>query len=836
MPRYILITILLVLIPYSRAAAVVSSRVPVVLVHGLASEPVHAWGAPGDGGGEPRYFYRFLVDNGYEPGKHLFTVDYSDMNNGDYAVIFKDRLMRVIDQARRASGSTRVDVVAHSMGGLVARYYLNTPYYRDDVRTLVMLGTPNHGSFGANILKLMNQMWKHRADSRVRASYPEEPGNMANLPFQDEFSYVSRRAKVFEPLYLQYSLESRFLATGRSRGRPVPFEAWLAEHYPDLYRRCFLEAQEPPLDPEYVREGPGKPPATGQDLTRAYYELLALNVGRNNVLLRQGASYGTVLVGLVVNRVDPLLKVKADGVAIDRLLEEYVEVPRPGRGYSRVGYDYDRVKANFFLNYWNDVETARRLAREERRQTNVKYVVVAGKMFNLWSPLYQTVGDNDIIVEVDSTFLPLRDNDVFALYSGLYSPNHFALRRNREIYQLVLQELRDYLPAARRYSPRGRKKWWQFWSWEIKGEGRASYWRPRYIEFDDRALLGVTGELEIEFEAPRLRGKDRGKNSPGYKVWLYKETAAGELEREEAVLRAGWRKVTGSVRVGGFGKAYRRAWLGVRLQLPETGPGKLVNLYRQPLITYSYRARVVPPVEAGNATGDFPAVSGRRDPGDPPSVTPPPVPGGDSGPARPGEGRLPGPVVVKRKSKQTTLQKEDRTYHARWEWDFGDGTRQVDEDPTRVLGEATHFFSAPGKYGVTAVSYSNKGEVLRKGFWEVEIREEEQLPVPRHFTLETIQEPGVKIRLEGPRKWITGRPALFRVEVEVDPVPFMERQVVSVDPGRLFAVEWERPGTFEVAAAVTIRTTYRLPERTLTIANTYVERVQVKVATTALSD
>lgn len=53
---------------------------------------------------------------------------------------------------------TKVDLVAHSMGGLISRFYINTrfmpwfdptipwnSFYRGDVRKLIMVGTPNHG-------------------------------------------------------------------------------------------------------------------------------------------------------------------------------------------------------------------------------------------------------------------------------------------------------------------------------------------------------------------------------------------------------------------------------------------------------------------------------------------------------------------------------------------------------------------------------------------------------------------------------------------------------------------------------------------------------------------
>ena len=68
--------------------------------------------------------------------------------------LYGENLKKEIGQARIDSGVNKVDIVAHSMGGLVARAYIenddfiNNPYeakYMNDVRKLIMLGTPNHG-------------------------------------------------------------------------------------------------------------------------------------------------------------------------------------------------------------------------------------------------------------------------------------------------------------------------------------------------------------------------------------------------------------------------------------------------------------------------------------------------------------------------------------------------------------------------------------------------------------------------------------------------------------------------------------------------------------------
>jgi pimeloyl-ACP methyl ester carboxylesterase len=55
-------------------------------------------------------------------------------------------LSEAIGWVKRTTGSDQVDVVAHSMGGLVARYYVNKLGGNDTVRKLVFMGVPSFGS------------------------------------------------------------------------------------------------------------------------------------------------------------------------------------------------------------------------------------------------------------------------------------------------------------------------------------------------------------------------------------------------------------------------------------------------------------------------------------------------------------------------------------------------------------------------------------------------------------------------------------------------------------------------------------------------------------------
>ncbi|MBF0606584.1 MAG: VCBS repeat-containing protein [Magnetococcales bacterium] len=58
-------------------------------------------------------------------------------------------LKPVIDKAKKATGFEKVYVVAHSMGGLLTRTYIQDEKYANDIEKFVMLGTPNEGSANA---------------------------------------------------------------------------------------------------------------------------------------------------------------------------------------------------------------------------------------------------------------------------------------------------------------------------------------------------------------------------------------------------------------------------------------------------------------------------------------------------------------------------------------------------------------------------------------------------------------------------------------------------------------------------------------------------------------
>jgi pimeloyl-ACP methyl ester carboxylesterase len=126
---------------------------PVILVHGLLSD-AGTWAAYVGGGGflaNQNVLWRgYAVGDGQAPGL-MDTSPFSDPGNTIAQNANEEAIY--IRGVRDATDAEHVDIVAHSMGGLISRFYVQNlmpgPPAGDSgpvVSHLVMLGTPNEGS------------------------------------------------------------------------------------------------------------------------------------------------------------------------------------------------------------------------------------------------------------------------------------------------------------------------------------------------------------------------------------------------------------------------------------------------------------------------------------------------------------------------------------------------------------------------------------------------------------------------------------------------------------------------------------------------------------------
>jgi len=122
-------------------------RAPMVTVHGL-------WG----GLLTFQNLKDEFVNQQYYPNSLIHNTDYWNTNSESFETnktVVSSAITSCLSRVRDGNFSAgKVDIVAHSMGGILSRIYLQSDYYnkRSDIHKLITLNTPHSGSQGANLL------------------------------------------------------------------------------------------------------------------------------------------------------------------------------------------------------------------------------------------------------------------------------------------------------------------------------------------------------------------------------------------------------------------------------------------------------------------------------------------------------------------------------------------------------------------------------------------------------------------------------------------------------------------------------------------------------------
>jgi triacylglycerol lipase len=114
---------------------------PVVFMHGFQAS-ASIWTTMTD---------RFKADGWTDAPLVAWTYD-SNQSNTAIARILQTK----VDSLLTATGAAKVDVIAHSMGGLSSRYYAKNLGGSEKIDAFVALATPNHGTTVANLCSLQS--------------------------------------------------------------------------------------------------------------------------------------------------------------------------------------------------------------------------------------------------------------------------------------------------------------------------------------------------------------------------------------------------------------------------------------------------------------------------------------------------------------------------------------------------------------------------------------------------------------------------------------------------------------------------------------------------------
>lgn len=133
---------------------------PILLVHGLV-----------DNRSIFTILRRGLLRRGFG---HVHTVNYSLLT--DDVRQAAAHLAAEVEELVAESGYERVHVIGHSMGGLIARYYVQRLTGHERVHTLVTLGTPHNGTFAAYALPTRLGRQLRPGSSLIRELAEAAPG------------------------------------------------------------------------------------------------------------------------------------------------------------------------------------------------------------------------------------------------------------------------------------------------------------------------------------------------------------------------------------------------------------------------------------------------------------------------------------------------------------------------------------------------------------------------------------------------------------------------------------------------------------------------------------
>ncbi|KNB49643.1 esterase/lipase family protein [Streptomyces caatingaensis] len=123
---------------------------PVVLVHGTLGNSVDNW----------LFLAPYLVNRGY----CVFSLDYGQLpgvplfNGLGPVAKSAEQLSAYVDRVRATTGADKVDLVGHSQGGMMPRYYLNFLGGGPKVNSLTALAPSSHGTTLSGLTRLMDKI------------------------------------------------------------------------------------------------------------------------------------------------------------------------------------------------------------------------------------------------------------------------------------------------------------------------------------------------------------------------------------------------------------------------------------------------------------------------------------------------------------------------------------------------------------------------------------------------------------------------------------------------------------------------------------------------------
>lgn len=330
----------------------VRAPLPIIFVHGY-NDNGESW--------KKSEFYQYIQSLGVQ----VISVDYEKYNRND---ITSNKVQQIFtDAINQLPPDSKFDVVVHSMGGLLTRYYLwKHEEIRKRVRRVIFIGTPNHGSPVAFKIRLVDMV--------------ESPDSYWPHGKND------KRVQEYKKLYLTYA---HALYDSYRGGKILSFESWLAANRPDVLQRIKDRQYEPAgIGLKIGVDVPdGGVPYRYSGAVEEYAKLLTGRyIARNElydpdtgpVIQDTEGPDRDYIENSPINEITPLIgKGSAKNIVQDRLMYERFNLytsPTPAADGS---YRPEKIVANLFLHQMNLDEYRYRRVALQNHSYVPQYLTIA---------------------------------------------------------------------------------------------------------------------------------------------------------------------------------------------------------------------------------------------------------------------------------------------------------------------------------------------------------------------------------------------------------------------------------------------------------------------------
>ncbi len=214
-----------------------TTKYPIVLAHGFNASPKSMWGFNPD-----------LIEALKDDGHQVYVTQVSPFNS----VAKRAEDLKVgIDEILRCSGSDKVNIIAHSMGGLDARYLISRLYYANHVASLTTISTPHRGTYIADyMLPIL-----HKSPDNALSTFTNFIGAKYDACSKDDCDVIAALKDMSEENIDAFNKATPDVTRKPDGSNDVLYQSWAGVSYRSSWLNFFTADENQKVETECKMDG-----------------------------------------------------------------------------------------------------------------------------------------------------------------------------------------------------------------------------------------------------------------------------------------------------------------------------------------------------------------------------------------------------------------------------------------------------------------------------------------------------------------------------------------------------------------------------------------------------